>query len=246
VPFNALVTLNYDNAKHPLKVYRFIRDEIKPRAIQINACVEVKSFKTDAPPFWDTIKYPALDDPSAKPRTDNSIVYDWSVDPEDYGNFLIEVFDEWYKYDIGKTFIYNFEYALSLWMGNPMGVGCVFAPICGKGLAIEHNGDIYSCDHFVYPKYRLGNIKEKTLSNMAFSKNQVKFGLDKKKGVPQYCRDCEYMFACNGECPKNRIIRSPIGEPELNYLCKGLKKYFKHIDPYISDMVSQMKAQQAV
>lgn len=244
VPFNALITLNYDNAKHPLKVYRFIRDEIKPRAIQLNACIEAKTFKEDAPPFWDSIKHPEIGDPAARPGTEDSVVCDWSVDPDDYGNFLIEVFDEWHRNDVGKTFIYNFEYALMLWMGNPMGVGCTFAPICGKGLAIEHDGETYSCDHFVYPKYHLGNIKEKPLSAMAFSRDQVKFGMDKKKGVPQYCRDCEYFFACNGECPKNRIIRSPIGEPELNYLCSGLKKYFRHIDPYMKDIVNEIKSQQ--
>jgi uncharacterized protein len=246
VPFNALVTLNYDNTKHPLKVYRFIREEIRPRAIQFNACIEAKPFKGNAPPYWDTMKHPELGESAARPRTPDSVVYDWSVDPDDYGNFLIEVFDEWYKNDVGKTFIYNFEYALMLWMGNPMGVGCVFAPICGKGLAIEHDGAVYSCDHFVYPKYHLGNIKEKTLSDMAFSRDQVKFGMDKKKGVPQYCRDCEYMFACNGECPKNRIIRSPIGEPGLNYLCSGLKKYFNHIKPYVEDMVHQLREHQSV
>lgn len=246
VPFNALVTLNYDNAKRPLEVYRFIRDEIKPRAIQFAPCIEAKSFKKDAPPYFDTIQYPKLGEPAAKPRTDDSIVYGWSVDPDDYGNFLIEIFDEWYKYDLGKTFIYNFEYALQLWLGNPYGVGCTFAPICGKGLAIEHDGRIYSCDHFVYPKYSLGNIKEESLGKMAMSRPQVKFGMDKRNGLPQYCRECEFLSACNGECPKNRIIRSPIGEPGLNYLCSGLKKYFKHIDPYMKDMVSQIKTQQTV
>ena len=244
VPFNALVTLNFDNAKRPLEVYRFIRDEIKPRAIQFAPCIEAKSFKKDAPPYFDTIKYPKLGEPAAKPRTDDSIVYDWSIDPDDYGNFLIEVFNEWYRYDVGKTFIYDFEYAIMLWMGNPQGVGCRVAPICGKGLAIEHDGGVYSCDHFVYPKYKLGNIKDQTLGKMAFSRPQVKFGMDKRNGLPQYCRDCEFLFACNGECPKNRIIRSPIGEPGLNYLCSGLKKYLKHIDPYMNDMVKQIKEQQ--
>ncbi|MFH1282347.1 MAG: anaerobic sulfatase maturase [bacterium] len=236
VPFNALVTLNYDNAKKPLDLYRFIRDNITPRAIQFNACVEAKTFCQDAPPYWDTIKHPQLGDPAARPRSDDSVVYEWSVDPDDYGNFLIEVFNEWYRHDVGKIFIYNFEYALMLWLGNPMEVGCVFGPVCGKCLAIEHNGDVYSCDHFVYPKYRLGNIKQKTLSNIAFSRSQIKFGMDKKNGLPQYCRDCVYLFACNGGCPKNRIIRTPIGEPGLNYLCSGLKKYFKHIDPYMNKL----------
>lgn len=245
IPFNALITLNYDNAKKPLDVYCFIRDEVKPRAIQINACVEAKSFKKDAPPYWDSITYPKLNEPAAKPRTDDSVVFDWSVDPDDYGTFLCEVFDEWYKYDFGKTFIYNFECTIKQWMGI-YGTMCVFGPICGKGLAIEHDGEIYSCDHFVYPKYHLGNIKNNRLDKMVFSRQQFKFGMDKKKGLPQYCRDCEYLFACHGECPKNRFIRTPIGEPGLNYLCSGLKKYFKHIEPYVKNMVSQIKAQQSV
>ena len=245
VPFNALVTLNYDNAKHPLEVYRFIRDEVQPRAIQLNACVEARTFKEVAPPYWDSIEFPVLGDDAAKPGTSDSVVYDWSVDPEDYGTFLCKVFDEWHQNDRGKTFVYNFECALAQQMGI-YGYMCVFGEICGKGIAIEHNGELYSCDHFVYPRYNLGNIKERKLSAAVFSQQQKKFGYDKKYGLPQYCRDCEHLTMCHGECPKNRFIRTPSGESGLNYLCSGLKKYFAHIEPYIKQMAAEVQATQSI
>jgi uncharacterized protein len=245
IPFNALVTLNYDNTKHPLNVYRFIRDEVRPRAIQLNACVEAKTFKEVAPPYWDSIEFPTLGNEAAKPGTPNSVVYDWSVDPEDYGTFLCTVFDEWYQNDIGKTFVYNFECAVALQMGIH-GYMCVFDPICGKGMAIEHDGEIYSCDHFVYPKYHLGNIRNTTLSRTVLSQKQKKFGFDKKYGLPQYCRDCEHLTMCHGECPKNRFIRSPMGEPGLNYLCSGLKRYFSHIAPFTKQLAALARASQTV
>jgi len=241
VPFNALVTLNYDNTKHPLEVYRFIRDEVQPRAIQFNACVEAKTFKEVAPPYWDSIEFPILGDDAAKPKTPDSVVYDWSVDPDDYGSFLCDVFDEWYQKDVGKTFVYNFECAVAQQMGI-YGYMCVFGEICGKGMAIEHDGGIYSCDHFVYPKYYLGNIKEKKLSGALLSQQQKKFGFDKRYGLPQYCRDCEYLSMCHGECPKNRFIRTPSEDPGLNYLCSGLKKYFAHIDPYTKQMAAKVRS----
>jgi uncharacterized protein len=245
VPFNALVTLNYHNSKRPLDVYLFIRDEVQPRAIQLNACVEAKTFKEVAPPYWDSIEYPTLGDVTAKPGTPNSVVYDWSVDPEDYGTFLCKVFDEWHQNDIGRTFVYNFECAIAQQIGI-YGYMCVFGEICGKGIAIEHNGELYSCDHFVYPKYHLGNIKERKLSTAVFSQQQKKFGYDKKYGLPQYCRDCEHLILCHGECPKNRFIRTPIGEPGLNYLCSGLKKYFAHIKPYIKQLAAEAQSTQSI
>ena len=240
IPFNTLTTVNYDNAKKPLEVYRFLRDEIGPRAIQFNPCVEVKVFETDAPPFWGRIKYPKLGNPMAEPGNKYSIVTDWSVNADDYGDFLCVIFDEWYANDIGQTFVYNFECALSQWMGID-GVMCVFGRICGKGLAIEHDGSIYSCDHFVYPEYFLGNIKDRNLSEMAFSTQQKKFGFAKIQNLPQYCQECEFLFACYGECPKNRILLTPDGEKDLNYLCSGLKKYFSHIKPYVENIVEQVK-----
>jgi uncharacterized protein len=245
VPFNALVTLNYDNSKHPLKVYRFIRDEVQPRAIQLNACVEAKTFQEVAPPYKDSIEFPIMGDDAARPRTPDSVVTDWSVDPDDYGTFLCDVFDEWYQNDIGKTYVYNFECAVAQQMGI-QGYMCVFGEICGKGLAVEHDGSLYSCDHFVYPKYGLGNIKEKKLSLAAFSEQQKKFGFDKKFGLPQHCRDCEFYALCHGECPKNRFIKTPYDkEPGLNYLCSGLKKYFSHIDPFTKIMAAKARYAQA-
>jgi uncharacterized protein len=240
VPFNTLTTVNRDNAKHPLEVYRFLRDEISPRAIQFNPCVEVKVFETTAPPFWGSMEFPQIGHPMAQPGNEYSIVTDWSVKSEDYGDFLCDIFDEWYKYDYGKTFVYNFECAISQWMGID-GVMCVFGPICGKGLAIEHDGSIYSCDHFVYPEYQLGNIKDENLADMAFSNQQKKFGFSKGRTLPQYCQKCEFLFACHGECPKNRILSTPDGERGLNYLCSGLKKYFSHIKPYVEKIVEQVK-----
>ena len=245
VLFNALVTVNRKNAKQPLEVYRFIRDEILPRAIQFTPCVEPKTFNKLAPGEWDMPSFPGLGEPAARPGAENSFVTEWSVDPDGYGEFLCRIFDEWHKYDVGKTFIYNFEYSLSLWLGNPYGVGCVVAPICGKGLAIEHDGSVYSCDHMVYSRFHLGNIKDKHLADMAFSEGQKRFGLSKHKDLPEYCRKCGYLFACNGGCPKNRFIRTPAGEPGLNYLCSGLKKYFKHIDPYMKKMAVNFKRNQA-
>ena len=240
VPFNTLTTVNRDNAKQPLDVYRFLRDDISPRAIQFNPCVEVKVFETAAPPFWGSIEYPKIGNPMAQPGNDYSIVTDWSVNADDYGDFLCAIFDEWYVHDYGKTFVYNFECAISQFMGI-YGVMCAFGPICGKGLAVEHDGSIYSCDHFVYPEYRLGSIRDESLADMAFSKRQMKFGFSKSESLTQYCQECEFLFACHGECPKNRILLTPDGQPGLNYLCSGLKKYFSHIKPYVEKIVEQIR-----
>lgn len=241
VPFNTLTTVNRDNAKHPLEVYRFLRDEIGPRAIQFNPVVEVKCFENTAPPFWGSFSPPKIGNPMAEPETEHSIVTDWSVNANDYGDFLCEIFDEWYNNDFGRTFIYNFECAVSQWMGI-YGVMCVFGPFCGKGMAIEHDGNVYSCDHFVYPEYQLGNISTDQLCDMALSNQQKKFGFSKPQTLPKYCKDCEFLFACHGECPKNRILCAPDGEPGLNYLCGGLKKYFNHIQPYVENITHQIQA----
>ena len=180
-----------------------------------------------------------MDDPRARPGHPESVVAGWCVDPDDYGSFLIAIFDEWYKRDVRKVFISFFESAVAQWMGriSPL---CIFGPICGKGVAVEHDGSVYSCDHYVYPEYRLGNILETPLIDMALSKRQERFGLAKDTSLPRQCRECPYLFACAGECPKNRCILTPDGEPGLNYLCKGLRKYFEHIDPYIQRLVRQM------
>ena len=241
VPFNSLCTVNRENAKHPLEVYRFLRDELASRAIQFAPCVEPKVFTKTAPPYKDSFTYPKAGSLEAKPGNENSVVTDWSVDADDYGEFLCDIFDEWYANDIGQTFIYNFEYTLSLWLGRAHGVGCRVAPFCGKGLAIEHDGSVYSCDHFVYPEYKLGEIKNSSLSEMAFSEKQRSFGYDKRAGLPAVCLACAYTQVCNGECPKNRFLCAPNGQVGLNYLCSGLIKYFRHITPAMNKMAEEIK-----
>ncbi len=142
--------------------------------------------------------------------------------------------------DVGRCFVQIFDVALESWMGYPASL-CVFRETCGAALAIEHNGDLYSCDHFVYPENRLGNIMESPLAALVNSPQQRKFGLDKRDTLPRYCRECEVRFACNGECPKHRFIRTPEGEPGLNYLCPGYKMFFKHIDPYMKFMAGELR-----
>jgi uncharacterized protein len=160
----------------------------------------------------------------------------WTVDPEGYGDFLIKVFEEWVRNDVGEVFVMNFEWALNSWMYGNSPI-CFFSGRCGRAVIIEHNGDIYSCDHFMYPAYRLGNILEDDLTAMIDSSQQVAFGAQKELALPRVCRECAYLFACRGECPKHRFVKAPNGEPGLNYLCKAYKKYFRHINKYMRVMV---------
>jgi uncharacterized protein len=151
------------------------------------------------------------------------------VQPEQFGRFLIGIFDEWVKKDVGKTFVLNFDGALAGWLGMA-GTVCIFGPTCGLGMALEHNGDLYSCDHFVEPNYYLGNILKTPMIDLVASEKQRRFGQDKRDSLPRYCRECDVLLICNGECPKNRFLETPDGEPGLNYLCAGYKAFFKHAD----------------
>ncbi len=157
------------------------------------------------------------------------MVTDRSVQPEQFGRFLIEIFDEWVKRDVGKTFVLNFDGALAGWLGMA-GTVCIFGPTCGLGMALEHNGDLYSCDHFVDTDHYLGNILNTPMIELVASEQQRQFGKDKKDSLPRYCRGCEVLSICNGECPKNRFRKTPDGEPGLNYLCAGYRAFFKHAD----------------
>jgi uncharacterized protein len=150
--------------------------------------------------------------------------------PDQFGRFLIAIYDEWVRHDVGKIFVQTFEAALRNWLGMGASGMCVFNETCGTGLAIEHNGDLYSCDHFVEPNYLLGNIQKDHLIELVASPQQLKFGQDKRDTLPRYCRECDVRFACHGECPKNRFIETPDGEPGLNYLCAGFKLFFQHVD----------------
>jgi uncharacterized protein len=167
-------------------------------------------------------------------------VSEWSVEPIQYGKFLCAIFDDWVRQDVGRYFVQIFDVALESWCGIPQGL-CVFRETCGTALAIEHNGDLYSCDHYVYPENKLGNIMEAPLASLVESSKQREFGAAKQNSLPRYCRECEVRFACNGECPKHRFLQSPDGEPGLNYLCAGYKMFFNHIDPYMEFMAGELQ-----
>lgn len=244
VPFNTLTVVNRLNARRPLDVYRFLRSEIKPREMQFIPCVEPKVFRSVAPQKWDPHMQPEFDTPAAHPGSPDSVVTDWSVDPDDWGYFLCKVWDDWSNRDYGKVFVNLFETAVAQWMGMEAQI-CVYHDFCGKGVALEHDGNLYSCDHYVYPEYKLGDIRETPSSLMVFSEEQKKFGFAKTTSLTEYCRECKYLFACNGECPKNRFIRTPSGEPGLNYLCSGLKKFWMHIDPSMKEIITQVKREQS-
>lgn len=227
VEFNTLTVVNRDNASEPLKVYRFLKS-IGSRFLQFIPLVE----RVAADPGNGFSEPPdAGQQNSGAPR-----LFPWSVGAEQYGDFLCAIFDEWVRHDVGTTFVQLFDVALNQWMGlgSPL---CVFAEKCGTALAIEHNGDVFSCDHYVYPRYKLGNVMNQNLGAMVSSPQQMKFGSDKRDSLPKFCRDCNVRFACNGECPKHRFIRTPDGEAGLNYLCAGYKKFFNHIDPHMRTMV---------
>ena len=211
VDFNILTTVNAQNGDYPLEVYRFLRDEVGTTWMQFIPIVE------------------RINDDGRTLLQQGANVSDRSVTAEQFGKFLIGVFDEWVRNDVGKIFVQTFEGAVRSWMGMPSSM-CVFDETCGTGVALEHNGDVYSCDHFVEPKYRLGNIAETPMVDLLGSDVQRRFGRDKRDTLPQYCLDCDVRFACNGECPKNRFIETPGGEPGLNYLCAGYKAFFHHID----------------
>ena len=241
VRFNTLTCVHRYNASRPLDVYRFLRREIGSTCIQFIPIVEPRDFETVAPQRWDPARLPVVGSPEAHPDHPNSIVTPWSVDPDEYGYFLSKVWDEWQARDVGKVLVNLCETLVAQHMGLPSQV-CVHSDVCGKGVALEHNGDVYSCDHYVYPEYRLGNIRQQSLGDMVFSPRQVKFGYAKSETLPAYCRQCEFLSVCWGECPKNRLLRTPDGEPGLNFLCSGLKRFFSHAVPTARRMAVRLRA----
>lgn len=219
VDYNVLTTVNGITADHPLEVYRFLRDEVRTDWIQFIPVVE----RINA-------------DGSTLLQQGNKVSHR-SVGPEQFGRFLMKIFDEWVRNDVGDVFVQTFEAAIRNWVGMKSSGMCFFDPTCGHGVALEHNGDLYSCDHFVEPDYLLGNIEDTNILDMVGSEFQHKFGQDKRDALPRYCRECDVRFACNGECPKNRFIETPDGEPGLNYLCAGYKAFFHHIDKPVKTMI---------
>lgn len=212
VEFNILCVVNNKNAEYPSEVYRF--------------------FKREGVRFIQFI--PAVG------KADGGDVTEWTVRPEQWGNFLCTIFDEWIKEDLGKIYVQNFEVALEAWFGiNPS--LCSHSRTCGNCLAMEHNGDLFSCDHFVDPDHYLGNIMEIPLERLVSSPFQRDFGKGKREKLPSYCFRCPFLFACNGGCPKDRFLETPDGEPGLNYLCKGYKAFFGHISPYMRAMTDLLR-----
>ena len=233
VEFNTLTVVNRHNSQYPLEVYRFLK-EIGSGFIQLIPVVERQA----AEPGSDGLVL-------IQPSFDRSAeVTDWSVEPLEYGRFLAKIFDEWVKKDVGRTFVQLFDVALESWLGLDASL-CVFRKTCGSALAMEHTGDLYSCDHFVYPEHNLGNLMKTDLEQMTGSAQQEKFGRDKLDSLPRMCRQCDVRFACNGECPKHRFLKTPEGEAGLNYLCAGYKHFFHHIDPYMQFMAGELRAGRA-
>jgi uncharacterized protein len=219
VETNVLCTVNAANQHAPLEVYRFFRDDLGARYLQFIPIVE-------------------RDNDTGFQEGDT--VTERSVDPAAWGRFLTEIFDEWITRDVGTVFVRAFDDALAAWVGVPGG-SCIVAETCGNALALEHNGDLYSCDHFVEPSYRLGNIRRTHLVELVASPRQRAFGDAKRDTLPRYCRECPVRFACHGECPKNRFITTPDGEPGLNYLCAGYRAFFTHADGPMRLMASLLR-----
>lgn len=236
VEFNTLTVVNRVNAADPLGVYRFLK-EIGSGFIQFIPLVE-RYFKPSSNPDNGLIQIDLA--PPPRHASVESEVTEWSVLPDQFGQFLVTIFNEWVRNDVGAVFVQLFDSALGTWLGEGASL-CVFAETCGSALAMEQSGDLYSCDHFVYPQYRLGNIQETSIADLAHSNAQVKFGRDKQDSLPRYCRECTVRFACNGECPKHRFLTTPDGEFGLNYLCAGYKRFFTHIDPYMRNMAALLK-----
>lgn len=242
VPFNTLTCVNRYNAARPRQVYRFLRRELGSTYLQFIPIAEPRSFETTAPQAWDGAQLPVVGTPEAHPGHPNSVVTEWSVDPEEYGTFLCGVWDEWIKRDVGKVLVNFCETLVAQHLGLPSQL-CIFAECCGKGVAIEHDGSVYACDHYVYPAYRLGDVYTRTLGEMVFDPKQVRFGYAKSESLPKYCRACRYLNDCWGECPKNRFVRAPDGEAGLNYLCPGLKRFFQHAAPAADSLARQLRSQ---
>lgn len=232
VEFNTLSVVNRYSAQYATETYRFLKN-IGSGFMQFLPVVE---------------RYGIDDDPNAlklvAPIHGNAKVTEWSVVPADYGKFLITIFDEWVRNDVGRFFVQIFDATLANYVGENPGL-CVFSETCGEALVMEHNGDVYSCDHFVYPEYYLGNIHDTPLIELVKLQRQFDFGIQKRNALPNYCFRCEYRFLCNGECPKHRFLTTPDGQPGLNYLCEGLKMFYRHVEPYMDFMAKELKNKRA-
>lgn len=230
VEWNSLTCVNRANAEKPLEVYRFLRG-IGSRYMQFIPIVERLPDATAKSAGLSLHQPPRLEE------KEEGEVTRWSVSPEGFGDFLCAIYDRWVRHDVGKYFIQHFDTALGKWLGVPGGI-CVSAETCGEALALEHDGGVYACDHYVYPAYKRGNSSEQPFQEMVESPGQQAFGLDKRNALPKQCRECPVLFACNGGCPKHRFTLTREAEPGLNYLCRGYYRFFTHIDPTMRQMAA--------
>jgi uncharacterized protein len=239
VEYNVLASVARETARQPFEVYRFLRGQ-GVEFMQFAPIVE------RAPDVRSKGHGLRLAGPASLEKTEpQTEVTAWSVIPEKYGDFLIAIYEEWVRNDVGKVFVMNFEWALNAWIGNPSPV-CVHAEQCGRSLVIEHNGDVYACDHCVYPEYKLGNVLSDKLTAMAEWSRQTGFGVAKETALPKWCRECKVLAACRGGCPKHRFLTTYYNEPGLHYLCEGYKKFFMHIRKYCHAMAQLLEHGQPV
>ncbi len=229
VEWNAMAVVNAYNAEHPLEFYHFFRDN-GCQYLQFTPIVERLTEHEDGRTLA------SLADDREIPLADASVT------PQQWGNFLCTIFDDWVRHDVGKTFVEIFDCTLANWMGVLPGI-CAYSKECGHAGVMEHNGDVYSCDHFVFPEYKLGNIREQSLIDMLYGEKQQAFSRLKHTSLPRQCKECDMEFACHGECPKNRFEKDKYGEPGLNYLCQGYYQYYTHVAPYMDFMKRELLAQ---
>ena len=229
VEWNAMAVVNAYNAEHPLEFYHFFRDN-GCQYLQFTPIVERLTEHEDGRTLA------SLADDREIPLADASVT------PQQWGNFLCTIFDDWVRHDVGKTFVEIFDCTLANWMGVLPGI-CAYSKECGHAGVMEHNGDVYSCDHFVFPEYKLGNIREQSLIDMLYGEKQQAFSRLKHTSLPRQCKECDMEFACHGECPKNRFEKDKYGEPGLNYLCQGYYQYYTHVATYMDFMKRELLAQ---
>lgn len=229
VEWNAMAVVNAYNANHPLEFYRFFKEN-GCQFLQFTPIVERLTQHEDGRTLA------SLADKNEIPLSEASVT------PEQWGNFLCAIFDEWVRKDVGKIFVEIFDCTLANWMGVSPGI-CAYSKECGHAGVMEHNGDVYSCDHFVFPEYKLGNIRDHSLIDMLYGEQQQEFSRLKHSSLPRQCKECDMEFACHGECPKNRFMKDKYGDSGLNYLCPGYYHYYQHVAPYMDYMKQELMAQ---
>ena len=229
VEFNTLSCVNDYTVRFPSETYRFLKN-IGSVYLQFLPIVERKASGLPG----EQLSLVTND------YSEDAQVTDWSVNGKAFGKFLVTIFDEWVRQDVGRYFVQIFDATLANCVGQMPGI-CVFAETCGDALVMEHNGDLYSCDHFVYPGYLLGNISKTPVIDLVKSRAQFEFGIKKRTSLPKYCLECEVLYACHGECPKQRFLKTPVGEYGLNYLCDGYKMFFHHVDPFMEYMAKELR-----